>query len=65
MKVEPYLEMNFLPTDEEPTFDLSFNTDNISFKILELSENDIKEIIQELQDMLELMMGAFLNSKQT
>jgi len=63
MKLEPYLEINFTPKSKYPLFDLSFNVDDATFRVLDLTEGEIEEIIREIQDMLELLMGVY-NSKQ-
>lgn len=64
MKVESYLQINFTPKSEYPLFDLSFNVDDATFRVLDLTEGEIEEIIRELQDMLELLMGVYDTSKQ-
>ena len=48
-KVQPYLVWN------EETFDLGFHTDNISFEILELSHDEVMELIEDIKEQLELI----------
>jgi len=50
MKVQSYIE-----TEDGKLFDVSFNTNEISFKILELTEDEIEELFQDIKDQIYLL----------
>jgi len=56
-KVEAYLEMdwNYL-NDEPPIFTLSINSDNVSFKVIDISESEVRELMKDIEDMLSLYL---------
>lgn len=62
--IQPYLSANYTPKDKEPLFDLSINTDNCSFEILELRAEDIRNLLKDIEDQLELHLEVFDKFKE-
>ena len=65
MKVESYLNMDYLPDSEKPTFDVVLSTGHCSFNVYEMSEEDIRELTKDILDQLELYLGVFNSSVTT
>ena len=65
MKVQSYINMDFMPDDEEPVFDVVLSTDDCSFSIHQMYEKELRELIKEIEDQLELNLKVFDGSRQT
>jgi len=50
MKVQSYVT-----TEDGKLFDVSFNTDEVTFKILEITEDEIEETCQDIKDQIYLL----------
>ena len=57
MKIEPYLSMDSKP-NEKPLFTIRLSDKNSSFDIYDLTEEEIREIIKDIEDQLELYLEA-------
>ena len=57
--IQPYLSVNHTPKDKEPSFDLSICTDNCLFEILELSAEDVRNLLDDVAEQLEIHLEAF------
>ena len=56
-KIQAYLNFNWsYEKEDKPTFDMSLNTDDVSFKVLDMSEDEVRELAKDLNDMLDLYM---------
>ena len=52
----------YVSTEDGEFFDISFNTDDISFKIIELTYREIREITYEIQLQTDLLLSAYQSS---
>lgn len=59
-KVQPYIS-----SEDGKLFDLSFNTDDVSFEIIELTKNEIAELASSIGSQVRLLEEAYQSSNQT
>ena len=55
MKVESYVSMETLP-GEEPYFNIRLSEGHVFFEIMELSEHEVRELIDDIRDMMEMQL---------
>ncbi len=60
MKIESYISMDPQP-NKDPLFSIRLSDEHTSFDIHELTEAEVRELIKELQDQLDLYLDV--NSK--
>ena len=59
-KVQPYVE-----SEDGELFDVSFNTNEISFKILELTYGEVTELVGDIMEQVHLLWKAYQSSTGT
>jgi len=55
MKIEAYVSMDAQP-NEEPVFSIRLSDENSSFDIHDLTEAEVREIIKDIEDQIELYL---------
>jgi len=55
MKIEPYLSCDIKP-NQNPVFSLRFSDENSCFDLLELSEQELREILKDIEDQIDLYL---------
>ena len=54
MKIQPHVS-----SEDGKLFDVSLNTDEISFKILELTFDEIRELCDDVVKQAEMLLAAY------
>ena len=52
MKIEPYLSCDIKP-NKGPIFSLRFSDENSCFDLIELTEDELREILKDIEDQIE------------
>ena len=58
-KVQPLVS-----SEDGKLYDLAFNTDEISFEILELTYDEMKELISDIETQITLLNEAYRSSRE-
>jgi len=59
-RVQPYIS-----TEDGKFFDISFCTDDVSFKIIELTFEEVRELLNDVLVQLSLLQEAYQSSTPT
>jgi hypothetical protein len=54
MKVQPYVS-----SEDGRLFDISINANEISFSIIELTEEEVSELVKDILEQMELLKEAY------
>jgi len=58
VRIQPYLSANYSKEGNVENFDVSFNHGDISFEVLEMTPEEIRQLTQDILDQLELLLEA-------
>lgn len=58
MKIEPYVSMDVIP-NEKPVFSIRFSDEHSCFDIIDVTEEEVREIIKHIEEQLTLQLETY------